>query len=87
MEIAVGDGDPSHQSVVITSPGKKDGKTTVAVRLALSAARAGLRVVLVDADLRRAQVAKRLGIEAHDGLAAVLAGDRSRRRNPGRVSG
>lgn len=69
--------DRAHQSVVITSAGEKDGKTTVAVRLALSAARAGLSVVLVDADLRRAQVAKRLGIEAHDGLAAVLAGDRS----------
>jgi capsular exopolysaccharide synthesis family protein len=67
----------AHQSVVITSAGEKDGKTTVAVRLALSATRAGLRVVLVDADLRRAQVAKRLEIEAHDGLGAVLAGDRS----------
>src|SRR5436190_15239456 len=44
-----------HQSVVITSAGEKDGKTTVAVRLALAAARAGLRVVVVDADLRRAQ--------------------------------
>jgi succinoglycan biosynthesis transport protein ExoP len=61
-----------HQSVVITSPGEKDGKTTIAIRLALSAARAGLRVVLVDADLRRAQIAPRLGIEAKRGLSAVL---------------
>lgn len=69
--------DQSRQSVVVTSPGEKDGKTTVAVRLALSAARAGLRVILVDADLRRAQVAKRLGIDAEDGLGIALAGRRT----------
>lgn len=69
--------DRTHQSVVVTSPGEKDGKTTVAVRLALSAARAGLHVILVDADLRRAQVAGRLGIDAEDGLGMVLAGHRT----------
>ncbi len=68
----------AHQSVVITSPGEKDGKTTVAVRLALSAARAGLRVTLVDADLRRAQVGERLGLDGiREGLGVVLAGDRT----------
>jgi polysaccharide biosynthesis transport protein len=61
-----------HQSVVITSPGEKDGKTTIAIRLALAAARAGLRVVLVDADLRRSQIGARLGINAKTGLSAVL---------------
>ena len=64
-----------HQSVVITSPGEKDGKTTVAVRLALSAARAGLRVTLVDADLRRAQIAERLGLSSRLGLSQVLAAE------------
>jgi succinoglycan biosynthesis transport protein ExoP len=62
-----------HRSIVITSPGEKDGKTTVATRLALSAARAGLRVVLVDADLRRAQIGARLGIETDEGLGVALA--------------
>ena len=64
-------------SVVVTSPGEKDGKTTVATRLALVTARTGLQVVLVDADLRRAQVSARLGIQAQEGLGAVLAGQRS----------
>ena len=64
-------------SVVVTSPGEKDGKTTVATRLALVTARTGLHVVLVDADLRRAQVSARLGIQAQEGLGAVLAGQRS----------
>ncbi len=62
-----------HQSIVITSPGEKDGKTTIAIRLALAAARAGLRVVLVDADLRRSQIGERLGIDAEVGLGAVLS--------------
>jgi capsular exopolysaccharide synthesis family protein len=66
--------DRARQSVVVTSPGEKDGKTTVAVRLALSAARAGLRVILVDADLRRAQVGARLRIQAEEGLGMLLAG-------------
>lgn len=61
-----------HQSIVITSPGEKDGKTTIAIRLALAAARAGLRVVLVDADLRRSQIGSRLGLDANTGLSAVL---------------
>src|SRR4051812_12640956 len=65
------------RSVIVASPGEKEGKTTVAVRLALAAASAGLRVVLVDGDLRRGQVAVRLGIERQPGLGAVLAGERS----------
>lgn len=63
-------------SVVIASPGQEDGKTTVAVRLALSLYRAGKHVILVDADLRHASVASRLGINATDGLAAVVVGER-----------
>jgi polysaccharide biosynthesis transport protein len=63
------------KSVVITSAGQEDGKTTVAVRLAQSAARAGRNVILVDADLRRPQIAPRLHVTAGDGLGTVLAGE------------
>jgi len=66
------------RSVIVASPGEKEGKTTVATRLALAAASAGLNVVLVDGDLRRGQVAIRLGIDDSQlGLGAVLAGERS----------
>jgi capsular exopolysaccharide synthesis family protein len=69
--------DRTLTSVVITSPGQQDGKTTVAVRLAVATARAGTRVILVEADLRRPQVAQRLGLDEHaEGLASVLAGQR-----------
>jgi|SRR5579884_168430 len=64
-------------SVMITSPGEKDGKTTVATRLAMAAAQSGLEVVLVDADLRRAQVSARLDLHPKAGLGAVLSGELS----------
>jgi capsular exopolysaccharide synthesis family protein len=67
--------DQRLKSIVITSPGQEDGKTTVSVRLAQSAARAGRNVVLVDADLRRPQIAPRLGMPAPEGLGTVLAGE------------
>ncbi len=64
------------ESVAITSPGPAEGKTTVAVGLALASARAGKRVILIDADLRRPQVSARLGISAAAGLGAVLLRER-----------
>lgn len=64
------------QSIVITSSGEKEGKTTIATRLAVATAMSGLKVVLVDADLRRAQVSARLGVHGSEGLGSVLAGGR-----------
>jgi succinoglycan biosynthesis transport protein ExoP len=68
--------DRQIKSVLITSPGEQEGKSTVAVRLALAAARAGLDVVLVDADLRRAGATSKLGIKSSVGLGLVLAEQR-----------
>jgi capsular exopolysaccharide synthesis family protein len=67
--------DQRLKSVVITSPGQEDGKTTVAVRLAQSSARAGRNVILVDADLRRPQIGPRLRMATPEGLGTVLAGE------------
>lgn len=62
-------------SVAVVSPLLGDGKTTVAVGLAVATARAGRRVALVDADLRRSQMPKRLGISKYEGVGTVLAGE------------
>jgi capsular exopolysaccharide synthesis family protein len=69
--------DRSLSTLVVTSPVQKDGKTTVAVNLALACALDERDVVLVDADLRRPQVAGRLGKDASVGLEAVLVGERA----------
>jgi capsular exopolysaccharide synthesis family protein len=63
---------PLH-SVMFTSPGEKEGKSTVASRLALASAQAGLNVILVDADLRRAGASEKFGLRGQTGLGAVLA--------------
>lgn len=45
--------DQTLQTVLITSPGPNEGKSTTAANLAVVMAQVGQRVILVDADLRR----------------------------------
>lgn len=60
--------------VAITSALPGEGKTTTAVCLAISGAKAGSRVVIVDCDIRRRNVSRLLGVEAEVGLLDVLDG-------------
>lgn len=60
-------------SVVVTSPAPQDGKTTVALNLAAAAARAGEDVLLIEADLRRPQLTKRLELPPGPGLSGALS--------------
>jgi len=53
------------------------GTTTVATALALSLARAGYRVILLDGDLSRPTVHTAFGLPNETGLAQVLSGQRS----------
>ena len=62
-------------TLVVASAAQQDGKTTVAVNLAIAYALDEKDVILVDADLRRPQIASRLGKEAKVGLDAVLVGE------------
>ena len=66
--------DRSLSSLVVASPVQQDGKTTVAVNLAIAYALDERDVVLIDGDLRRPQVANRLGREVEVGLDSVLVG-------------
>jgi capsular exopolysaccharide synthesis family protein len=64
------------RSILITSPGARDGKSITAANLALTMAQEFQRsVVLVDADLRGSSVHSLFGIDAGPGLADVLSGD------------
>jgi len=66
---------PVHD-LVVTSAGAKEGKTFVTANLAITAARGGKRVIVVDADLRRPTIHKRFGTDNAEGLTSVLAGER-----------
>jgi succinoglycan biosynthesis transport protein ExoP len=61
------------QTVVVSSSIPGEGKTSIAMNLAIMLAESGTRVLLVDADLRRPRVAKYLGLEGSVGLSGVLS--------------
>ena len=64
----------SHQLIQITSPNPGDGKSTLSTNLAVSIARAGKSVLLVDSDLRRPNVHKLLDMENDVGVTSVVEG-------------
>jgi capsular exopolysaccharide synthesis family protein len=68
------DPDAPHKLVVVTSSVAEEGKSSTAVNLALTLARAGVRTLLVDGDLRRPQVADTFAIDGSAGVTTVLLG-------------
>ncbi|MGB5632756.1 MAG: polysaccharide biosynthesis tyrosine autokinase [Waterburya sp.] len=65
--------DTSIRSFVISSSIPSEGKSTVSCHLAQAAAAMEQKVLLIDADLRRPQVHRWIGIENNEGLSNVLA--------------
>jgi capsular exopolysaccharide synthesis family protein len=62
------------RTIVITSPSPGEGKTTTAANLAVSFAQQGMRVLLVDCDLRRAKLHALFGVPRMPGLTEILIG-------------
>jgi capsular exopolysaccharide synthesis family protein len=60
------------KTLLIASPGHSEGKSTVAVNLALVMAQAGKRVILLDADMRRPSLHHKLDLSNRVGLSDVL---------------
>jgi non-specific protein-tyrosine kinase len=71
------DVDHPPRSLVITSAIAGEGKTTTTCNLAIIMAEAGLRTVVVDADMRRPRLASTMGVESAVGLTSVLSGTAS----------
>ncbi len=66
--------DSKLETLVVTSPSQGDGKSTVSVNVALAMAELEPRVLLVDADLRRASIHTKLHMKNERGLSDVLVG-------------
>lgn len=68
---------PDHpvRSLVVSSTGPAEGKTLCAVNLAIAAAMANKRTLLIDADLRKPRLAKLFPDAPAIGLSDLLAGD------------
>jgi capsular exopolysaccharide synthesis family protein len=70
--LSVAGGEP--RVILLTSATPSEGKTTVSTNLACVLAQRNVRVLLIDADLRRPTVHHRLGLNGKIGLTSVLTG-------------
>jgi capsular exopolysaccharide synthesis family protein len=66
--------DDGLRRLLITSSQPQEGKTTVSLNLACSLAQLGRNVLLIDADMRRPNCARQLGVDTPHGLNAYLRG-------------
>jgi tyrosine-protein kinase Etk/Wzc len=57
-------------TLVVTSPAPYDGKSFISANLAALIAESGKRVLLIDGDLRRGNLAERLGLPSSSGMLA-----------------
>lgn len=62
------------KTLLVTSPGAHEGKSTVLVNLAMAFVETGRRVLLIDADLRRASLHRALKVPNERGLVDMLKG-------------
>jgi len=66
--------DDGSRAVLVTSTQPSEGKSVVAANLAISLAQAGLRVLIVDADMRKPRLHDLMKVKQEPGLSSLLVG-------------
>jgi succinoglycan biosynthesis transport protein ExoP len=67
--------DEPIRSILFSSPGPSEGKSTTAINFAVMLARQGQHVLVIDADLRRPTLHRALDVLREPGLTNLLIGD------------
>ena len=61
--------------IMVTSPHGEEGKSECALQLAVSLARSGRRVTLVDLDLRKSAITRLTGVDRRFGMTSLIRGE------------
>ena len=73
-------GQPRPESMLVTSAQAAEGKTSLAVSLAICLAEPGYRVLLIDGDIQAPQIGRLLELKPQGDLREVLLGQRDLRQ-------
>jgi len=65
---------PDQKTIMITSSGPREGKSTVLVNLGLAFAQKGMKTCLVSSDLRRPVIGKTFGVRRDPGFNEAVSG-------------
>lgn len=66
-------GEKGHlKTIVVTSPEKNDGKTTIAIQITNTLVEQGKKILIVDADLQESSLSTKLEVNGRPGLTNLL---------------
>ena len=63
------------RTMLVTSSGPREGKTTTAINMGIAMAQSGSRVLLVDTDMRRPRLHKAFGVANEAGVSSAIMGE------------
>ncbi len=64
------------RTLVVTSPSPREGKSTIALSLAITLSQSGKRILLVDTDLRKPRLHRALGLPGKLGVTTIIVGEK-----------